>query len=56
MSAVADDPIYPMWRTALARLIQTEERLNNANDADKPRFQIEFDDALAAYLAMVDEL
>jgi hypothetical protein len=56
MGAVEKDPIYPMWRTALSLLTETKERLDNANDAEKPLLQMEYDDALAAYLAIADEL
>ena len=56
MSAAQDSSAVPMWRTALTLLVHAKERLEDASDADKPSAQMEYDAALAAYLAVADDL
>ena len=53
---VEQHPIYPMWKTALARLIQLKERCQSAHDDAKPMLRAEYEDALTAYVAITDEL
>jgi hypothetical protein len=52
MSAVEDGPTVPRWRTALTLLVQAKDRLEGAGDADKQSAQMEYDEAMAAYLAV----
>jgi Flp pilus assembly protein TadD len=56
MSEVEDHPRYSIWRAALARLIRAQERLADARPTERPSLQMEYEDALVAYLAIVDEL
>jgi hypothetical protein len=56
MLPVEHHPLYPMWKTALARLIQLKERCQSAHDDEKPMLNAEYEDALTAYVAIADDL
>jgi len=51
-----DSPAHRAWEEALTRLIQAQERLAVASDAEKASLRMESLDALSAYLAISDEL